>query len=268
MSNNTILITGATDGIGKQAAMELAKKGNRIIVHGRSSNKLADTEQFIKEQCEEADIFLVKADFKSLKEVSEMCQVIKDNFEKIDLIFHNAAIFEASKELTTDGFESNFQVNHLSTVLITKSLESLLLKAEFGRLIFVSSMLHSAELDFNNLQGELSYKGSTNYAISKLCNVLTANFFGEYFDNTTVTSNSMHPGVVETKLLNAAWSGGESVEMGATKHIYLAESEILKSTSGLYFENGRPMQSNPISYDKAVQKQLLDLSFEIIKKYI
>ncbi len=268
MSKKTIFITGSTDGIGKQTAADLAKLGHTVIIHGRNKQRLADSLDFINKEAPNSTVFPVLADFNSMEQIIKMCNIIEAKFDKIDIMFHNAATFSNEKEITEDGNELTFQVNHLSTVLITKKLEKLFRNAPTCRIIFLSSMLHAASLSFDNLQGEKTYKGNENYALSKLCNILTANYLADYFEGTNITSNSVHPGVIETKLLNAAWSGGFPISEGAKNLTYLVDSELLGRMTGLYLENGRPMQSNPISLDKEVQKKLWKRSIKSIQKYI
>lgn len=266
LKNKIILITGATDGIGKQTAIDAAKKGAQVIIHGRDDERIMNTLKEIRAINE--DVYGVQADFRDLKQVAEAAKDICENFEKIDVLFNNAAEFIPERELTTDGFERTFQVNYLAHFLLTEKLMSKIKDTEGARILNVTSMIHSSQIDFDNLQGEKSYGGSDAYSLSKLLNILHTYKLGRLYEHNKVNINCLHPGVIETKLLNAAWSGGMPVTEGAATMLYAAESEAIDGVSGLYVENRRPMQSNPISYDTEIQDKLYDLSKETVKSFL
>ena len=213
-------------------------------------------------------MFKAFADFCSLAAVDKMINDVKSNFSEIDILFNNAAEFVHKRELTKDGYERQFQVNYLAHFLLTEKLSPLMKELAGARILNVSSMIHSTSIDFDNLQGEKEYSGNSAYALTKLLNILHANNLADRFKDNNVIVHSLHPGVIETKLLNAAWSGGAPVSEGAANLIYTATTEAIENMSGLYIENRRPMQSNPISYDKDVQEKLRALSMDLIKDYL
>lgn len=268
MKGITILVTGSTDGIGKETAIELAKKNANVIVHGRSEQRVKNTIAEIVEKSGNKYIHSVVADFSSLEQVSQMAKQLTDDFDKIDVLINNAGLLSNKKVITEDKLELTFQVNHIAGFLLTNKLLPLLKNAENARIINVSSMIHASDIDFDNLQGEKNYSGSGNYALSKLCNILHIYKLAEILDKTNVTANCLHPGVIDTKLLNSAWSGGFPVSEGARVLMYAAESPVLEQTSGLYLENNRPMQSNPVSYNKENQDKLWNLSEKLVSAFI
>lgn len=268
LKNKTILITGATDGIGKQTAIDAAKQGANIIVHGRCQDRIDSVVKEIETINPKVSTFGVNADFTKLSEVNEMAKQIDKNFTTIDILFNNAAEFAHNKELTGDGFETTFQVNYLAHVLLTQKIMHLIKDVESSRILNVTSMIHSSSIDFENLQGEKSYSGSEAYSLSKLLNILHSYKLVDVLESAKTKSNCLHPGVIETKLLNAAWSGGMPVSEGAETMLYAASTPVTEQMSGLYLENRRPMQSNPISYDKDVQNKLWDISIEMLKEYL
>ena len=268
LKGKTIFITGATDGIGKETAYEAASMGAKVIVHGRDEQRIKKTIEDIKQKTGNPQLFKAFADFSSLAAVKSMLDELKADFSEIDILFNNAAEFTHNRELTEDGFERQFQVNYLAHFLITENLLPLIKDVEASRILNVSSMIHSPAIDFDNLQGEKEYSGSGAYALTKLLNILHANDLSDRLKENKVIVHSLHPGVIETKLLNAAWSGGAPVSEGAANLIYTATTEAVENMSGLYIENRRPMQSNPISYDKEIQKKLRNISFELLKDYL
>jgi len=268
LTNKTVLITGATDGIGKQTAIDAAKLGANIIVHGRNQNRIDDIVKQVSAINEGISVFGVKADFENLGEVANMAKIINESYSKIDIIFNNAAEFVHNKTITDDGFERTFQVNYLAHFLLTKKLLPIIKDVEASKILNVSSMIHSSTINFDDLQGENNYSGSGAYSLSKLLNILHTYKLADILDHAKTKANCLHPGVIETKLLNAAWSGGMPVSEGAETMLYAATSPVTEQMSGLYLENRRPMQSNPVSYDKDVQNKLWDLSMEMLKNFI
>ena len=268
IKNKTILITGSTDGIGKETAKQAVKQGANIIVHGRIQKRVDDTVKELVAINEKSNIFGVKADFSCLEEVNQMAGLINEKIKKIDIIFNNAADFFHEKNMTKDGFEQTFQVNYLSQFLLMNKLLPIIKDVEGSKLLNVTSMIHSSTIDFKNLQGETNYSGSGAYSLSKLMNILHAYTLVDILSENKTKANCLHPGVIETKLLNAAWSGGAPLSEGAETMLYAATSSVTEQMSGLYLENRRPMQSNPISYDKDIQKKLWDYTKELLKAYL
>ncbi len=268
LKNKTILITGATDGIGKQTAINAGKLGANIIVHGRNKKRVDEIVNKVYQVNNNIDVFGVTADFESLNEVFNMGNEINEKFSVIDILFNNAAEFIKDRSLTKDGFEKTFQVNHLSHFLLTELLLPLLQNSKMSKILNVTSMIHSSTINFDNLQGEKFYSGNDAYSLSKLLNILHTYKLADILENTSVKANCLHPGVIETKLLNAAWSGGMPVSEGAETLLYSAESTVTEQMSGLYLENRRPMQSNPISYDKEVQNKVWELSKKLLKGFL
>lgn len=267
MSIKTILITGATDGIGKKTALDMAAEGNKILLHGRNKKRLDDILKEIKQNSEiEHEAFL--ADFSSLKQTADLAEKLIEKHKKLDVLINNAAVFSHEQQTSQDGLDLVFQVNHLSHFLLTLKLLPLLQKADNARVVNVSSMIHAADMNFDDIQGKQNYSGNSAYALSKLYNILFTNKLAREYPDTGVVYNAVHPGVIETKLLNAAWSGGLPVSEGAKNVIYAAEAPEIGRLTGIYLENGRPMQSNPISYKEDAQDKLWDESINLLKPYL
>jgi len=268
LENKRILISGATDGIGKQTALEVAKMNAEIIIHGRDEDRIFETIKMIKEKTGNEKIHGILADFASLSAVNSLADEIIKNFDSIDVLFNNAAEIINERTMTEDGFETQFQVNYLSHFLLTEKLLPLLNASEGSRVLNVSSMIHASDLDFDNLQGEKSYNGNKIYAVTKLLNILHAYKLSDELSETKTVVHCLHPGVISTKLLNTAFKGGAPVAEGAANLIYAASSDVARMSSGYYLENRRPMQSNPVSYDKNIQNKLWSLSRAYVKDFL
>ncbi len=258
----TILVTGSTDGIGKQTALELAMRGHRVLLHGRNAHKGKEVLEEIRSKSGNQQVQLSIADFSSLSQVRKLAEQIKERFDKLDVLLNNAGVFMTQRALTEDGLEMTFAVNHLAHFLLTLLLLGALKRAAPARVITVSSEAHrSGHVDFDNLQGEKHFDGHSAYSLSKLANVLFAYELAERLRGSGITSNCLTPGAVNTKMLRAGWGNfGKSVEEGAKTHIYLAISPEVEKISGCYFENLRPVKTSPQSYDAELRKRLWEIS--------
>lgn len=264
-NSKIILITGATDGIGKATATELAKHGAHVVLHGRNLEKLKKTQDEIHRLVPNANLDFVAADLSSLTQVRALARELSNRFSRLDVLLHNAGVFMKQRELTEDGFEKTLAVNHLAPFMLTLDLLPLL-RSSRARVVTVSSVAHNrGRIDFNNLNAETHFDGYTAYAQSKLANILFANELAEQ-ENGKLTSNSLHPGVITTKLLKTGFnSTGASVEEGAATSIYLAISPDVEGVTGKYFSDSRQIQAAPHALDKTTQRQFWAKSLEMLK---
>ena len=264
MTDKTALITGSTDGIGKQTALELANRFSNIIIHGKNKEKIEKTVKFIRDNTSNENIDFVKADLSVLNDIKEMSEILQKKYEKIDVLINNAGIFTHKKIITPDGFELTFMINYLSHFYLTYLIFPLL-NNKGTRIVNVSSMAHSSDLDFDNLQGEKRYDGYTAYSYSKLMNILFTFELAERAKKYNITSNCLHPGVINTKLLREGWGmGGSSVEIGAQTSVFLAKSNEVSEITGKYFVNKSVSNPARISFDSDTRKKLWNLSEDLL----
>jgi NAD(P)-dependent dehydrogenase (short-subunit alcohol dehydrogenase family) len=269
MKNKIILITGSTDGIGKQTALDLAEMGASVIVHGRDPERTKNVAAEIKESTGNPSIDFFVADFSSLAEVKRFSNQIHEKYDRLDVLINNAGVYMKQRELSEDGFEMTFAVNHLSHFLLSLLLLNLLKNPTHSRIINVASMAHAHELDFDNLQAEKFFDGYTAYSLSKLCNILFSYELARHLENTGVTVNCLHPGVIKTKLLRVGWGmGGGSLSSGSKTSVYLASSPDVENVTGKYFSNSRPANSAKVSNDIAVQKKLWQMSRTMVAPFL
>ncbi|AFN74558.1 oxidoreductase, short chain dehydrogenase/reductase family [Melioribacter roseus P3M-2] len=267
MSGKTILITGSTDGIGKQTADELAKRGHHIIIHGRNRNRIDATVGELTRKYSKVNIDGIGADFSSLRNVVKLSDEIKQNYPHINVLINNAGVYSQKKTLTEDGYELTFAVNHLAHMLLTWLLLDAI--AEPGRIINVSSIAHqNGKLDWNNLNAEILYDPYGAYALSKLANIIfTIELANRLKNKKQITVNALHPGVIDTKLLRAGFSiKGDTLEKGAETSVYLADSEEVANISGAYFIDKKQARPSSVCYDESLRKKLWDVSCEMIEK--
>jgi NAD(P)-dependent dehydrogenase (short-subunit alcohol dehydrogenase family) len=270
MTNKTILITGSTDGIGKQTAIELAKFGSRIIIHGRNGERCKKAAVEIADKTENLNIDYLSADFTSLAQVKEMANSMNSKYERLDVLINNAGVFENEKIFTINGYEKTFSINHLAHFLLTNLLIDLLKITAPSRIINVSSIAHSnCDFDLENLNGEKYFNNYNAYAISKAANILFTYKLAEDLKETDVTVNSLHPGVITTKLLRKGFNmQGASLEEGASTSVYLTSSPEVGGVTGKYFINSEESNSAPFTYDAELQGKLRDVSYKMVEKFL
>ncbi len=266
MDQRVILVTGATDGIGRQTALELLRRGARVIVHGRNRAKTLQVVDELTRETGSASVSPVFADLSSMAEVRRLADNVSAQVDRLDVLVNNAGVFLHERVLTNDGFESTFAVNHLATFLLTHLLLPKLELSTQGRIVTVSSIAHSrGKLDFSDLQSERYFHGYTAYATSKLANVLFAYEMARRLSKSRVTSNALHPGVISTKLLKSGFgTTGASLVQGAATSVKLAVDPALDSVSGKYFADEREQASSATSHDRQLQTRLYDISAELL----
>lgn len=268
MKDKVVLITGSTDGIGKQTACGLAEMGAVVLVHARNADRGKQALASLTRAVPGGKFDLFIADFTSFSAVRKMAAEVQKNYHKLDVLINNAAVYSEERIVTEDGNEMTFQVNHLSHFLLTHLLMDLLKSAEKARIINVSSIVHqSARLGLRNLQGEEYYDGYNAYSCSKLENMLFSMTLAKKMEGESVTVNALHPGVIKTKLLSAAIGNtnrGETVQEGAATSIYLAHSETVKDVSGKYFVSRSIRTPSPNVFDPNLQSRIWAVSEELV----
>ena len=253
------VVTGATEGIGKQTAIELVRKGLLVVVHGRSQARAREAADAIGAQ----DIAV--ADFASLAQVRAMGEGLAKKYPKLDVLLNNAGVFAKKRTVTEDGFELTVAVNHFAHFVLTHQLIASLRAAEQGRVVHVASGVHgSGEVDLGDINMEHGWSGYGAYASSKLMNVLFSNELARRLAGTHVTSNALHPGVIATKLLRSGFGGGgASVESGARTSVKVATDPSLAKTTGAYFSDEREVPSSARARDAKLAKAFYDRSCEL-----
>ena len=269
LQGKTILVTGATDGIGQETALELAQMGAAVIVHGRDAGRGAKTVDSIRRQTGNDQLTFEQADFASLHRVEALAGRIIAQYHRLDGLINNAGVYMTARELTQDGFEMTFGVNHLAHFLLTNRLLELLKASSPARIVVLSSQMHlSGRLDFDDLQMTRDFSGRAAYSNSKLLNVMHSNELAARLDPALVTVNSLHPGGVNTKMLATSTGrsgGGVSLAQGAETPIYLAASPEVAAVTGQYFERKKVVSHSPLADDPALRARLWDVSQKMIE---
>ena len=276
MKDRICLITGATSGIGKAAAVQLAELGATLVLVGRNSEKTSATVEQVQEQTGNQEVHSLIADLSSLQAIRQLADDFKAEHQRLDVLVNNAGALMLSRQETVDGIEMTFALNHLSYFLLTNLLLDVLKSSSPSRIVNVSSdSHHNAQLDFEDLQNQKRYRGYKAYGRSKLANLLFTYELARRLEGTGVTVNGLHPGLVATGFLatNNGLKGrvfnffvrrvGRSVERGARTVTYLATSSDVESVTGGYFMDEGIVDSSPASYDQDASLRLWQVSEEL-----
>ena len=266
-----IMITGATDGIGRQTAQMLAAQASgplHLILHGRSLAKLDQVSTLLKRAHPKVEVETMCADFSSLEAVRVMGQEYKGKHDHLDVLINNAGVYMNERRMSEDGLEMTMAVNHLAPFLLTHTLLDSLRAAKAGRIINVSSVAHKrAKLDLDHFASAQDFDPYRAYGASKLANILfTRELARRLGPDAPATVNALHPGVVSTKLLQQGFGmeGPDSLSQGAATSVYLATSPEVQGVSGQYFVKSTPQDPAPMALDDLLAKRLYDLSAELV----
>src|SRR5437016_4735442 len=251
MQGKTIVITGATSGIGRVAAERLASIGARLVLVARDKMR---GQAMLARLREHAPIShsIHYADLSRLVEMKRVAAEIAAAETRIDVLINNAGALFGSRQVTEDGLERTFAVNHMAYVVLTHGLRDRLIASAPARVVNTSSNAHTrARLDFDDLQSTHGYRGFKVYGRSKLCNILYTRELARRWAGTGVTANSLHPGFVATRFgdqsggliavgIRVAKRFALSPEEGAETLVHLASSPAVEGVSGEYFHRCRP----------------------------
>ncbi|PKG22643.1 SDR family NAD(P)-dependent oxidoreductase [Niallia nealsonii] len=287
MQNRILLITGATDGIGKVAAKALAKKGHTVIIHGRNKNKAQTVCEEIKLETGNDKVDTLIADLFSFTDIKRMTEDFKKKYDRLDVLINNAgAIFSKEREITKDGLEKTMTLNVFSPLLLTELLLDVLVKSPSARIINTSSATHkiATKPDFSDLQLEKNYTPSKAYALSKLYTIwITRHLAIELKDRgfNNITANALHPGAVATRfgqdndkgfiqnmIFKVALPFMASPEKGAATTVYLATSKEVENVTEKFFGNMKEEKPQDKHYSAEHEKILWDYCMKIIGPYL
>jgi NAD(P)-dependent dehydrogenase (short-subunit alcohol dehydrogenase family) len=275
MKDKVVVITGATSGIGEIAADRLAQKGARIVFVARDHARGEQMRRHLQAVAAHADHTVHYADLSRFSEMKRVAQDIAGTEPHIDVLINNAGAIFTRRQVTEDGLERTFALNHMSYFVITNLLLDRLKATAGARIVCTASDAHSgAQLDFDDLQSAKRYSGFAVYGRSKLMNILFTRELGGRLAGTGVTANCLHPGFVATRFGDA--SGGllgfgigvakkfaVTPERGAETIIYLASSPEMEGESGGYYYECKPATPSRAAQNDADGRRLWDISAKL-----
>jgi retinol dehydrogenase 14 len=272
LNGKTAIVTGASSGIGKVTALELAKAGAKVVMVCRPGPKAEAAFGEISQEAGKDKVELMDADLSSQSSIHAFAENFKKTNDRLEILVNNAGILLSNRVLTADGLERTFATNHLAYFLLTNLLLDLLKASAPARIVCVASEAErGGKIDFDDLQSERTYSGMKAYSQSKLANILFTYELARRLNGTGVTANCLHPGLV-----NTGWGRGFrgifkigiklvspfmlSPEEGAKTSIYLASSPEVEGITGRYYFKCKPAASAPASYDEEVARRLWETS--------
>src|SRR5262245_56797304 len=279
VNGKTILVTGATSGIGLEASVELARRGAKVVMVGRDPQRTRAAADTVKVRSAARDTTELLCDFASQADIRKLADAFLARHHRLDVLVNNAGAVFKKRTVTVDGIEATFAVNHLGYFLLTNLLLDVVKKSAPSRIVTVASIAHGhGTLDFDNLGFDRGRYGMMRaYARSKLANVLFAAELSRRLAGTGVTSTSLHLGNVHTNI----WSGAPayakpfitlllkpfliSAKDGAVTIIHLAADPALEGVTGKYFENNNVVSPARIAQDENLAHRLWDVSAKLLR---
>jgi NAD(P)-dependent dehydrogenase (short-subunit alcohol dehydrogenase family) len=260
----TILVTGATDGLGKRVGSALAGQSATLLLHGRNRERLQATWEEVSEQTDSEKLRYYLADFSSLDAVRKLAERILSNEDRLEVLINNAGIIVQERKESEDGYELTFAVNYLSHFLLTRLLLPLLEYSAPSRIVNVASAGQSP-VDFSNLMLEQGYDAMKAYSQSKLAQVMFTFELAERLADTGVSVNALHPAsLMDTKMVEETFGYTMStVEEGAEATVNLAASPELEGVTGRYFDGKREARADGQAYDEEARQTLWELSEQL-----
>jgi NAD(P)-dependent dehydrogenase (short-subunit alcohol dehydrogenase family) len=273
VADRTIVITGASDGIGAEAAARLSRSGENVVVVGRSADKTAAVAARLG-----ADHFV--ADFADLARVRALAKQLLDRYPRIDVLANNAGGFMGRREVTVDGHEKTFQVNHLAPFLLTTLLLDRLVESRASVLntSSVGNRLYG-RVDIDDLDAEHGYRASKAYGDAKLENILFTKELHRRYHGAGISTAAFHPGNVASNFGSEArtwWIRAAyrtpirhfvlvGRQRGSDELVWLASAKPgVDWTSGEYYVNHKVGRANPRAYDPVLARRLWDRSLEMV----
>ena len=270
MTGKTVLITGGSAGIGAFTAARLAELGAHVVVSCRDIEK---GRRYFTDHAA-ANIDILPLELGSFSSIRTFSAHVLSRYPKIDVLINNAGLLPVEYSRTEDGYESAFGVNFLGHFLLTQLLLDRLIASAPARIIHVSSAVHTRatpdiEAFFSpSKEQEKKFRWLKHYSQSKLANILHSNWLAEQLRGTGVTSNALHPGLVNTEIIRGfprwmewGWKWmSKTPQQGAQTSVYLASNEELREQSGLYFVNCKPAKTARFAQDASLALALCQRS--------
>jgi NAD(P)-dependent dehydrogenase (short-subunit alcohol dehydrogenase family) len=272
MDGKVVVVTGATSGIGEQAALQLAERGATVVPVGRDQHRLERVDSELRRRGSHAEP--LRAEFASQAEVRRLAAELLQRHERIDVLVNNAGVVRSTRDLSPDGRELTMAVNHYAPFLLTNLLLDRLRDSAPARVVTTASDAHaSGRIDLDDLDMERGWSIYRAYGTSKLANILFTRELARRLADTRVTANCLHPGAIRTRLGRGGIAGVawrimspflRAPKRGGARIVYLATDPVGGEVTGQYFVDDRPRALSGQAADDDLAEQLWERSAELV----
>lgn len=272
MNTKVFVVTGATGGIGKSVALELAKQGGTVVMVARDDERGRQAQKEVLSAAQNPNVDLQLCDLGNLSSVRNLATILNNTYEKLDVLVNNASLYRRERAVTVDGFESMFATNHLGPFLLTYLLLDRLMAGASGRIINVTAP-STTPLYFDDLQSERNFNSLSTFGATKMANLLFTYELARRMENTGVTVNAVHPGLVRSELMKEAalpvrllsWVLASPPSRPAEHIAKLASAPEFENTSGRFLHNGKAIEPAAYALDTANQLRLWEISEKLTR---
>jgi retinol dehydrogenase 12 len=277
LKGKTVLVTGATAGIGRETALGVAKLGAHVVLVGRNAEKTKRVCEELRTATGNQQIDFLLGDLSLLSEVRKVAAAFLERFGTLHVLINNVGAINLKREVTAEGFELTFAMNHLGLFLLTELLLPALKKAAPARIVNLSSDAHrSGGLNFDDLQSERRYSSFGAYSRSKLMNILFTRELARRLADQRITVNAVHPGMVASDFMNKPGllgrlangfvsTFGLTSEKGARTSVFLASSQEVEGVTGKYFVKSKARSPSRAAQDDEAAKRLWEISEQLTR---
>lgn len=267
MNSKIYVVTGATAGIGRAAALELAKSGQTVVLVARDEKRGARARKEISTATDNPNIDLQLGDLGNLSSVRNLATMINNRYDKLNALINGASVYKKDRSITVDGYETMFATNHLGPFLLTYLLLDGLLAAGLSRVINIAAP-STSHLNFDDLQGEKGFNSLSAFGATKMANLLFTFELARRMEHTGITVNAFHPGLVRTSLMKEAvlpirlltWLFSSSPNGVGQEIAEVATSPKFEDTHGKFLHRRKEIKPDAYALDPAIQSRLWQVS--------
>ncbi len=267
MTTKVFMVTGATSGIGKALATQLARTGEIVILVARDVDRGNAVVQEITQKTQNWNLDLQLCDLSNLSSVNNLASVVKLKYNTIHVLINNAGVYKRQRQTTVDGYETMFAANHLGPFLLTNLMLDALIGSGSGRILNVTAP-STTPLNFDDLQGERNFNSLNAFGATKMANLLFTFELARRLEGSNVTANAIHPGLSRSQLMKEAfaplrlltWLLSSPPHKAAENILKLATAPEFENVSGRFFHNDKEIEAPAYARDRENQERLWDVS--------
>ena len=271
MKNKIFVVTGVTSGIGQALALDIARTGEMLVMVARDVDRGQQVLSEIKSKTQNSNIDLELCDLSILSSVRNLAEILKSKYQKINVLINNAGVYKRSRKVTVDGFEEMFAANYLGPFLLTNLLLELLqaaVQVDGSAHILNITAPSTTRLNFDDLQSEKIFNSLNAFGASKMANLLFTMELARRLENTGITVNAVHPGLVRSGIMKEAfaplrlltWLASSPPQKAAENILQVATAPDFERTTGKFFHRTKELQAAAYVYDRDAQQRLWEIS--------